>query len=321
MPPETEQAPSAPSNTPARKPLGDSPGAFRIGALMDPMRKRYIKALFYGPIGSGKTTLAGTAVDVDVMRDVLMIQFEGGEEVLLDNDRIQNADLVDVVRIKQMAQLTKLYSFLQNHCRARDRGDEEMLIRLQNATFYGDMTADGVPDNPELYEGDRLRRFHTVVLDSLTEIEAQNLAIAMKLDSVGVENAGEVEKAGWDEFRLNNHTMQRIVRAFRDLDMNVILICHQRYDQDELKRYHYAPALTGKLSTQVQGFVDVVGWLIVGTDEAGKLKRRLAVQPHTGPKADAKSRFAIYKEPYFEDPKMSDLMLSFGLIIKEPTKK
>lgn len=301
------QAPSAPSNTAARTPLDDKPGAFRIGALVDPMRKRYIKALFYGAPGTGKTTLAGSSVDLEPMQDVLAIQFEGGQEVLLDNDRVKNAAEIDMVRVKRMEQLTKLYEFLLHHCRLRDRGDEEGLEKLQRLVF-------GIPDNEPV---DRIRQYHTVILDSLSEMEAQNLAVALKLDAVGVESAGEVEKAGWDEFRLNNHTMQRIVRAFRDLEMNVIFICHQRYDQDEMKRYHYSPALTGKLTTQVQGFVDVVGWLVVGSDAEGKLTRRLAVQPHTGPKADAKSRFAAYKEPHFDNPTMKDLMLGFGLITKE----
>jgi hypothetical protein len=215
-----------------------------------------------------------------------------------------------------MAQLVKLYSFLQNHCRARDKGDEEMLIRMQNAVFHGDIDATGAPNNPNLYEGERLRRYHTVIIDSLTEVEAQNLATTLNLDAQGIEVGGDTQTAGWDEYRKNNHTMQRNVRAMRDLDLNVIFICAQSYTQDELKRFHYGPAMTGKLATQIQGFVDVVGWLIVGLNEAQKPVRRLAVQPHTGPKADAKNRFAKYKEPYFEDPTMEDLMVGFGLIEK-----
>jgi hypothetical protein len=128
-------SPSAPSNTTARTPMSELPGAFRIGALVDPMRKRYIKAMFYGQPGSGKTTLAGSAVDVEPMRDVLAIQFEGGHEVLMDNDRIQNSDIIDIVRIKRIEQLQKLYEFLLHHCRLRDRDDEAGLEALQRMTF------------------------------------------------------------------------------------------------------------------------------------------------------------------------------------------
>lgn len=313
------KAPAQVGAGPARKPLSDSPGAFRIGALMDPTRKRFIKLLLYGSPGAGKTTLAGTAVDVEPMRDILAIQFEGGEEVLEGNPRIENSDLIDVVRISSMVQLVKLYSFLQNHSRARNKDDEEALIKMQNAVFHGDISDKGEPNNPNLYDGDRLRRYNTVIVDSLTEVEAANLATTLNLDVQGIESGGDSQVAGWDEYRKNNHTMQRNIRAFRDLDMHVIFICAQSYMQDERKRFHYTPALTGKLATQVQGFVDVVGWLVVGQDEQGKSLRRLAVQPHTGPAADAKSRFSRYTEPYFDNPKMVDLMIGFGLLV--PPKK
>jgi hypothetical protein len=319
--PEETKAPAQVGTGIPRKPLSDSPGAFRIGALMDPMRRRYGKFLFYGSPGTGKTTLAGTAVDVEPMRDVLAIQFEGGEEVLLDNPRIKNSDLIDVVRINSMAQLVKLYNFLTNHCRARDRDDEDMLILMQNAVFHGDVDATGQPNNKVLHAEDRLRKYHTVIIDSLTEVEAANLATTLNLDAQGIEVGGDAQTAGWDEYRKNNHTMQRNIRAFRDLDMNVIFICAQSYNQDEMKRFHYTPAMTGKLTTQVQGFVDLVGWLIVGANDKGLPERRLAVQPHTGPKADAKNRFAKWPDPYFIDPKMSSIMVGCGLLTPTETKK
>jgi GTPase SAR1 family protein len=309
-------APAQTGSSASRTPIPESPGAFRIGSLVDPTRKRYLKAIFYGPPGAGKTTLAASAADVEPLRDILLIAAEGGELVIEDNARIQEPEWIDVVRIKRIEQLQKLYSFLQNHCRARDRGDEEMMIRLQNAVFHGDLDPMGAPNNPELHEGDRLRQYHTVIIDSLTEIEAQNLAVTLKLDHDGLD-VGDIQTAGWDEFRKNNHSIQRIVRAFRDLDLHILIICAQAYSQDELKRFHYQPALTGKLATQVQGFVDIVGWLNVGTDETGAQRRALAVQPHTGPKADAKNRFAAYKEPYFMDPSMTTIMEATGFLSRK----
>jgi len=56
-------------------------------------------------------------------------------------------------------------------------------------------------------------------------------------------------------------TMQMMIRAFRDLPMHVFFVCAQQYTQDETKKMHYTPALTGKLAAQAQGFVDIVGFL------------------------------------------------------------
>lgn len=300
-------APSAPSNTVARTPLPDAPGAFRIGGLADPTRKAWLKALFYGAPGTGKTTLCGSAVDVEMLRDVLVISAEGGELSLENNPRIKNEDLLDVTKITRIEQLQKLYEMLQHHCRLRDRGDLKGLEALQRMTF-------GIPDEEPI---DRIREYHTVILDSLTEIEAHNLAKILNLDALGIDAGADMEVAGFGEFRKNNHIIQRIVRQFRDLPLHVLIVCLQGYNQDELKRYHYSPALTGKLSTQIQGFVDIVGWLAVGqaTDtESGEGPRRLFVQPQSGPKVDAKNRFSSYGKAYFDNPSMADIMVGTGFV-------
>jgi GTPase SAR1 family protein len=272
------------------------------------MRKKYLKALIYGQPGAGKTTLFGSAVDVPEMRDVLVIAAEGGTLVLEENDRIKHDELIDTVKVDRIEQLQKLYEFLKHHCHARDNGDRATMEALQRMTF-------GIPKEEPL---DRLREYHTVILDSLTEIEAQNLSKIMNLDSMGIDAGEDMAVAGFSEFRKNNHIIQRIVRQFRDLPIHVFIVCAQSYTQDDLKRYHFSPALTGKLSTQIQGFVDIVGWLVVGSpdpnDESGAGPRRLFVQPQTGPKADAKNRISSYKKAYFDNPTMLSIMRDTGFI-------
>src|SRR6476660_5334933 len=95
----TAGSPVQPGTGPARTPVQASTGAFRIGNLKDPQRNRWLKALVYGSPGAGKTTLFGSAADVPEMCDVLYISAEAGEEALIDNDRIQNADGIDLVRV------------------------------------------------------------------------------------------------------------------------------------------------------------------------------------------------------------------------------
>lgn len=301
------QAPSAPSNTAAKTPIKESPGMFKIGALSDPTRKKYLKMLVYGAPGAGKTTLLGSAVDVNDLQDVLLCSFEGGEMVLEDNERVKNSEQIDTIRIFRLEQLQKIYEFLQAHCKYRDAEDEAGLEKLQRMVF-------GLDEDEEV---DRIRHYRTVIIDSLTEIEAANLSKILNLDAQGLDAAGDLEVAGFTEFRRNNHAIQRIVRSLRDLPLNVLLVCAQQYSQDDLKRLHYAPALTGKLSTQVQGFMDIVGWLVVGISEnaeEGAGPRRLWVQPQIGPRADAKNRIASYKKAYFDDPSMRSIMQATGFI-------
>lgn len=306
-------SPQQPSNTAARTPAG--PGAFQISGLSDPTRKQWLKMLVYGAPGAGKTSLLGSAVDVPEMNDLLMVTAEGGVMVLEDNDRIQNPGDIDVVKIDRIEQLQKIYEFLQHHCRVRDNNDTAGLAALQK------MVMPHIDTDPNATEGpNRVRRYRTVIIDSLTEIEAQNLAKILNLDSQGLDAGADLEVAGFAEFRKNNHTIQRIVRSLRDLPLHILLVCTQSYHQDELKRMHYSPALTGKLSTQIQGFMDIVGWLVVGlpdpNDPSGAGPRRLFVQPQSGPKADAKNRMSAYKKPWFDNPTMMKIMHDTGFIKK-----
>jgi hypothetical protein len=242
------------------------------------------------------------------MQDILLLSAEGGEIVLEDNDRVLNYELIDEVRVTQIEQLRKIYEFLQHHCRARDTNNEDVLRQIQSQTF-------GIP--PE--QIDRLRRFRTVIIDSLTEIEQMNLAKVMGLGGVGPdamawEAGDEMPIAGFPEFRKNNNAIQAIVRAFRDLPINLLIICGQSYAQDELKKMHFTPWMTGKLATQIQSFVDLVGYMVVSqADPSSPDLRRLYIQPQSGVKFDAKNRRASYKQAYFDNPTMGSIMSAFKL--------
>src|SRR5687767_222429 len=65
-----------------------------------PMKSRHawIKILFYAKYGEGKTSLAGSAVDVPGMTDVLMVNAESGQMSIETAEHIKNAHLIDQVR-------------------------------------------------------------------------------------------------------------------------------------------------------------------------------------------------------------------------------
>ena len=81
--------------------------------------------------------------------------------------------------------------------------------------------------------------------------------------------------------------------------------------------------MTGKLSSQVQGFMDMVGYLVakpVGAQAEGedaesggdkKMARRLYVQP-IGNFA-AKCRFSSFKGTYFDNPTMETIIKAIKL--------
>lgn len=265
----------------------------------------YLRILVYGVPGSGKTTLAGSTVDVPDMNDVLYLDLEQGRKSIKNNDRIKDWKKVTVVPIKDYKQLASVHKFLKAHVRLRDSNDEAKLKKLE-AKFRG--------VEPE--EIKTPKRFRTVVVDTLTEFnqiclyELLGLSTDMNLEEA-MSDDGEVDVATFAEYKKNNMLVQLVTRAYRDLEMNSIFLCHQSYVQDELKRFHYAPALTGKLAGQVQGFVDIVGYLKVGKLKEGEQSapRRMFIQPVGN--FDAKSREASIKASYLDDPLMSDIWQAY----------
>jgi hypothetical protein len=294
---ETEgQAPSAPSDTAARTPVPTSPGAFSIHAMEDDDEgDGYMNILIYGKHGAGKTTLAGSSVDVPEMKDVLVISAEGGKIVFRNNPRIRDWKGLDVIKIDRIEQFQKAYEWVKEHVRWRDQEGptaEKNLLTLQQVA--------GIPS-------DRIRRYHTVLCDSLSDVEQLNLAKILDLDKLGLDAGDDMEVAGWPQFRKNMHLMMTTIRKFRDLRINFVAICSEKFDKDERAQYHYTPRLTGQLATLVQGPFDIVGWLVPSqnTDQiTGAAPRRLFVQPQT----------ATFQAQFFDNPTMEDIMAETGYI-------
>lgn len=336
--------PAAPKNTgPAptgggaqRTPVAPK-GAFAFMPVTAQKKSKYLNILLYSAAGSGKTTLAGSAADVPETlyskgycpedqhsSDVLLISAEGGDLVFEGNDRINNPDRIDMIKVDRIEQVQNLYKWLAIHIQQRDTDHEANLLSLQNTAFFGEenkkMTADEAEQMGVELIGktgmSRLRRYRTVILDSLTDIEAQNMNHIMGINDKGFDIGDELSPAGYSEFRKNNNTIQQLVRSFRDLKVNLIVICGQKYAKDEKGAFHYTPWMTGQLATQIQSFVDIVGYMVPSQTLDGKDIRKLYVQPVPQVKFDAKCRIASFKKTNLEDPYFIDLLIECGYVAR-----
>jgi hypothetical protein len=301
------KTPGSPGTTPiqnAAAPVAGNRAAFIIPSERESLP--YFRGLVYGEYGAGKTWLWGTSADVPEMRDVVMISAEAGDLTL--NDREHAFHLIDPIRVKDYKTIARVYEFLKLHCMLRDSTDSDATARLRKLQNIVMPPKDGV--DPETI---RLRRYKTVIIDSLSEVEAycmnQLLGVndATKMDE-------EMQGAEWAEYKKQHGMVQRMVRNFRDLPMHVLFTAARAYTQDELKRHIYNPMLTGKLASQVQGFMDVVGYLVMGvaSEEQAIAPRRMYIQP--GPRFAAKSRFSNYKKAFFDNPTMGSILSEVGLL-------
>ncbi len=274
------------------------PAAFRVETTQ--RTERYLKLLVYGNFGVGKTYLAGTASEVDSMRDVLIINAEAGD---LSLAAFEN---VDSITVQNFATLGRINEYLKQHCKARDEDDIDRLKALEATVRECDVD-----------DIDEPRKYRTVIIDSLTELEAycfnQLLGIT---DTTRLDE--DPQSAEWTEYKKNHTMMQRVVRAFRDLPMHVIFTASEQFQQDESKKYKFSPDLTGKLSKKIQGFMDMVGYLAIGKD-GDKTIRRLYVSPSPTGKYDAKHRYQSFKEDYFLNPTIKSILVETGLANKDGT--
>ena len=108
----------------------------------------------------------------------------------------------------------------------------------------------------ELYRGQT--GYKTIVLDSLTEIQKFSMSDIMR-DLVRREPDRDPDIPGMREWGKNIQQLRALVRAFRDLPCNAIftaLAAEEKNPRTGL--IHSKPSLSGKLSAEVAGFVDIV---------------------------------------------------------------
>ncbi|MBT9167371.1 MAG: hypothetical protein DDT19_00700 [Syntrophomonadaceae bacterium] len=266
--------------------------AFRIYKARE--TERYLNALFYGDYGVGKSYLAATSSEVPRMKSVLYINAEGGDA------SVEHFD-IDLVDIGNYSQFARVHEFLRLHCKLRnlyaknkDPEARTRLIKLQ-ATFMG-IEEESIKE-PTLY--------YTVVVDTLTEVHKYCMyqLLGVKIGEFALDVAPDnPEIADWGR---SAEMIRLLVRTFRDLPMNTIFICARDDVQDHTKKFHYAPLLPGKLSKEIRGFFDVVGYMAAVATEGGDMLRRLWLTP--GNTFHAKHRFKDFQERYMDNPTMADL--------------
>jgi hypothetical protein len=297
-----------PSASPAIKPVAPPP--FRLGSPSNV--GPYLKMLVYGRPGIGKTELLASSADVPEMQDVLYLDAESGDATVRDNPRIDNwASLIDNrILCKTFKDVSLVHDWLVGHCRARDAYLKDKSDGAKKALAVNEARLRGV--EPEEIKTPKL--FRTVIVDSLSEINTYSNYELLGVSEAKVlsGDASEIEVATWDEFRKNNQRIQMLVRAFRNLPMHVLMAASEQYKQDEMKKFHYEPNLTGQLARQVQGAFDIVGYFAMQR-QGEKNERRVYVQPVD--RFDAKNRRSMFTGDFFSPDQlaMKSIMKLTGL--------
>ena len=253
--------------------------------------KVWLKVLVYGKYGAGKTHFAGTAADVESLRDVLYIDFEGGNLTLANR-----AQHMIRFKAKNFAHLNLVKDVLVRHCELRDEGNEAALRALQDEHFG--------PGRAHLFH------FNTVIIDSLSEAGKILMAQILGIDPTHSNLDAAVDNATFEHWGQASQRIQLVIRAFRAMPINVIFICSEKEKEDERKQVRIQPNLSGQLANDVQGFLDVVGYLATAPGPNDTIRRRLYLQPGAilGAAFNAKHRFAGQNVTFIDEPSVGHLV-------------
>lgn len=124
-------------------------------------------------------------------------------------------------------------------------------------------------------------KYEAVVLDSLTEIQLKSMDVVLKYEYSKNPNR-DPDIPTLKDWGKSTEQIRKMVRAFRDLPMHVIFVCLSTDVKDELTGALYTkPALPGKLSDRVCGYVDIIGYLDIRKDTDGKPIRKMLFQPYS----------------------------------------
>lgn len=156
----------------------------------------------------------------------------------------------------------------------------------------------------ELYGG--RHKYKTLIVDSLTEVQKFSMYNIMR-EVIDDNPERDPDIAGMREWGKNIEQMRRFVRAFRDLPINVIFTGLSREDKDNRGSIKTKPSLSGKLASEVAGFLDIVLYYYVKNVKQGDevVRQRLMLTSGTDTVV-AKDRTG--KLPFImESPTMTDI--------------
>lgn len=132
-----------------------------------------------------------------------------------------------------------------------------------------------------LRDGDGKGRFKTVVIDTVGEVYKALLD----------EMSGDAPRPTLQQYGDVNVQISRLVRALRDLDLNVVLVCHEESMRDETTGEVTRRPSTGgkKLPDELCAQADIVGYCAARTREDGEVEYVAQLVPGSGRTAKDRS--------------------------------
>ena len=156
---------------------------------------------------------------------------------------LRHRPFVDVVTLRSLPELEKLHNDLYHS--------------IENGSIY----------------------YKSLMIDSLPELADLDMRTIMKSAYSNNPDKVDVDVPSPREYGKSRNHMRAVVRAFRDLPCNTIFTAQVNSLQEEGQPTKYFPGFTGKMKTEIPGFMDIVGYLTPEVEPgSGVIVRKLQVQ-------------------------------------------
>ncbi len=182
----------------------------------------FLKILYYGDPGTGKTTHLASLTHIGPM---IFVDAESGIKRAAMTKREIPLEQLTVDRTVTFDNLEKMFFELKGQ----------------------------LEDDPDAVAG--------VAIDSLTEVQKKLMDVIL-VDSVARTQKKGMERSRFDIYKedwgVNTEQLRQLTRKFRDLPCHVGFACLPKRDQDDDGAVIYGPALTPAFQTDVMGYVDII---------------------------------------------------------------
>lgn len=238
----------------------------------------YMSLLVYGEPGIGKTLLGGSAVEVECLRPMLVINVEDGAKTL--RGAYPDNEDIDIVTPRTFGTVQKIFDELR-----RKNGAGYKCVMFDNATEGQKIGIEYIFDQDKLST-------------DFTEFEEATWA-----------------NHGWNR---SSEQMRKMVRYFNTLPMHKIFLAWRKDFSKDMKVERWGPAFSNSLAKEIPGLFDSVFYYYwtMSTDEKTKKQVRTRVLLTGGTvNAVAKDRDGGHPLPLtIKDPTMEKLCNLWGMI-------
>lgn len=237
-----------------------------------------VKLLTYGCYGIGKTAIFKTGINDPRIFPLLLLNFEGGT-MSINSVINELKPIIDFIRAAKEAGKPK-GAYKEDY---ENYVNSEKNSRLDKVDVLKVTCWDDLEDIIDLLDSGKTR-YKSLGVDSLTEINYLGLREI-------TEKAGKTNPAKHDgelsqlqDYARSATRMRRVIRSFRDLPINVFFTALPVENKDETSgAIEIRPSLTGKLSEEIPGMLDVVGYMSTHKLKSGE--------------SEADSKRVIYFQP------------------------